>query len=151
MAVIGAEVDVVFYNLIHQLAGSPSKDGGVQRRHGLRQQFLVAQRIAPGFLGEIPPDEAFREVRCYDLTRSGFSFFLAAPPDFEVLVAAFGWPPSVIHVGAKVVHQREVLLHPSGLVQPLSNPSSRSREAPADRSATALVLVGCRFLQRLGE
>jgi hypothetical protein len=152
MAAVGSEVDVVFYNLIHQLAEVPSKGGVVERRHGLRKQFLVTQRIAPGYRAEMPPDEALIEVRCYDLTRSGFSFLVPTPPDFNVLVAAFGWPPSVIYVAAEVLHCRDVLLHRSGRVELLDNRSGQPRrESSANRSATAMVLVGCRFLQRLGQ
>jgi hypothetical protein len=152
MAILGNEADVMFFNVIHQLVGSPDKEGPVERREGLRQPFLVVQRIAPGFHQEIPPDSAFMEIRCHDLTQSGFSFLLPQAPDFDRLVAALGRPPSVIHVAAEVLHCSEVRVYPSGAVEGIENwVSPASAEARQGQPSKRMVLVGCRFIRRLGD
>jgi hypothetical protein len=149
MAALGYEPDVIFYNLIHQLVGGPQK-GDADRRQGLRHACLATQWIAPGYCGEVPPEAAFIEVRCQDLTGSGFSFFLDEPPDFSRLVAAFGRPPSLVHVAAEVLHWSEVIVYPSGLVEPRGDRAGHVRHQSADGQAgRPMVLVGCRFVAKL--
>jgi hypothetical protein len=152
MAVQSNDPDVVFYNLIHQLVGSPQNDEDSDRRQGMRQPFLVRQRIAPGYSGEMPPESAFVEVQCHDLTRRGFSFFLSSPPTFDRLVAAFGRVPAVIHVAAEVSHCADVFLHPSGFVEPRGDRAAHAcYRGPDGQIARPVVLVGCRFVEKLGH
>jgi hypothetical protein len=152
MAALSSESDVVFYNLIHQLVGAPPKDCAGEQRQGQRQAFLAKQWIAPGYTHEPPPESAWIEVRCHDLTGGGFSFFLAEPPTFERLLVAFGRPPSLVHVTARVTHCKDVLLYPSGLIEQREGRAAHVRyQAPDGQEGKPMVLVGCKFLRKLGR
>jgi len=122
----------------------------VERRDHPRRAFAAIQRIAPYSGCEFPVDSEFFEVRCHDLTQSGFSFFLPDTPDFSSLVAAFGTSPNVIWVGAEVRHCKHVLRHPSGLVEYLGDRAGRVGDPKAGGEVpTPMILVGCRFTRRL--
>ena len=147
---LDSTIDADFYRLIHQLAGTPREDDPSERRGQHRQAFSTVQRIAPHPGPGFPPDSEFFEVRCHDLTRSGFSFFLPAPPDFTALVAAFGTPPHLIYVGAEVRHSDRVLRHPSGLVEHVGGGAGAvAYQSVEGNIPTPLILVGCRFTRRM--
>lgn len=144
------EIDASFYQLIHQLAGPQLSDDPVERRGTARRPFPAFHRIAPHRGPEFPEDGEFIEVLCHDLTRAGFSFFLPGPPDFDSLVAVFGSPPEEICTGAEVLHSDRVLLYPSGLVEHIDDQTGHSGNPPvAGEVPTPMVLVGCRFTERL--
>lgn len=147
-----AQIDASFYQLIHQLVGpSLKQDEKAERRGRQRYRFWTRQLVAPWDGGPVPLDEEFGYVQCYDLTCAGFSFFLPAEPTYTSLVAAFGQPPTMIYVGAQVAHCARVLLHASGLVEHIDGARAGhvSYRSPDGQPATPLVLVGCRFVERL--
>ena len=144
------EIDVNFYNLIHQQVGSVVSDRISDRRDKRRQPFAAFQRIAVRRGERVPDESEFVPVRCNDLTRNGFSFFLPTQPDFHSLVAAFGNPSEVIYVAAEVSHYSDVLLYSSGVVQPIDDSGADVDDRdPSGGTATPMVLVGCRFTERL--
>ena len=150
MTIRDSEIDADFYNLIHQLAGSAEDGPAAERRGDRRQPFRSAQRIAIRRGPGIPDESQFIEVRCHDLTRRGFSFVLPSQPDFDSLVAAFGTPPEVIYVAARVAHCDDVLVYSSGLVQRVADRDQHvGHQDRHGRTATPVVLVGCRFTERL--
>jgi len=144
------QIDAGFYNLIHQLAGTERWHPASERRGGARQPFESTQRIALRRGPELPDDSEFVEVHCSDLTRQGFSFFLPSRPTFDVLVAAFGSPPNLIYLAARVSRWENVVVDAAGNRHFLERQSDRRRHALlAEPGATPMVLVGCRFTDRL--
>jgi len=145
-----SQIDADFYRLIHRLAVTEDRSGRKNRRSSDRRPFFANHRIAPVRGEEFPEDSAFIPVRCYNLTRSGFSFFLPERPDFTRLVAAFGSGDEALFVGAGVIHCQDVLIHELGAVEFFGQSRRRneSRKRVAD-SGTPMVLVGCRFTERL--
>lgn len=145
-------VDADFYRLVHQLMGDSLREKKLERRGRKRYRFWANQWIAPWDRGAMPSDEAFFEVQCYDLTRGGFSFFLPARPEFDSLVVAFGVPPRMIYLGAEVAHWARVWLHASGEVEKIEEPAAPFTHSGRDgREVRSMVLVGCRFIQRLED
>ena len=150
MAPLGNELDADFFNLIHQLAGAAGEDGPAERRRERRRSFLSSQRIAPRRGPGVPDESQFFEVPCHDLSRGGFSFFFASRPDFDSLAVAFGTPPEVIYMAAEVAHCEDVLVDSSGEVLPARGPGEQFDPQDLDRrTATPMVMVGCRFNERL--
>lgn len=147
-----SDIDANFYRLIHQMVGPQLRDEPAERRDGARRPFGGVQRIAPRRGTYFPADDEFVEVRCYDLTRAGFSFFLPIRPDFDKLVAAFGTPPEVLYVAADVSRCDDVLVYPSGQVEHIHGRADRAAGQDA-RSHTArpMILVFCRFTERLAR
>jgi len=146
------EIDASLYQLINQLAGPQLSDDPVELRRAVRRPFLALHRIAPRRGPEIPDEGEFVKVLCHDLTQGGFSFFLPRPPDFSSLVAVFGSPLGEIWAGAEVRHFEHVLLYPSGLVEHVHDqPGHSGSAAPGGANPTPMVLVGCRFTERLQE
>lgn len=142
-----SKVDAGFYDLVYQFTGSPRED---DQRRLRRQPFPVKQWIAPRSRPGFPRRSEFVEVLCHDLTSEGFSFFLDDFPDFESLVAALGRPPKLVYVSAAVVHASEVLVYPSGRVKPMRGRARHvSYEAPDGAIGTPMVLVGCRFIDKI--
>jgi hypothetical protein len=146
-----ADTDVVFYNFVHQLVGGLRREESQDRRDRWRQRFAAVQRIAPGFHQGIPPDSAFIEVTCYDLTQNGFSFLLPRPPTFKRLMAAFGPPASAIYLAAEVAHSSDVIVWPSGRTETADDCDSALNHSAEDEPGVPMTLVGCRFIRRLGE
>ncbi len=97
-----------------------------EQRASPRLGYGFRQQIAPIYGGALPQKKDFRYVRCHDISRSGFSFYLSEPPDYENLVIALGSPPQLNYLTARV---------------------ARVGEEPRE-SGTACV-VGCRFTGRL--
>lgn len=152
MAALENEIDVNFYNLIHELVGFPGQDDSGERRGAERKPFPSMQRIAQRRGPGIPEASEFIEVKCHDLTRRGFSFLLPSQPNFHAVVAAFGTPPKVIYVAARVSHYHHVLVYPSGLVKRMEDRAVQvGSEDLRSQSATPMVLVGCRFTERLSQ
>ena len=150
MAGLGSEIDANFYNLVHQLAAVSRQRATEDRRGRRRHSFQSIQRIALPRGAGVPDEAEFIEVQCHDLTREGFSFLLPSRPTFESIVAAFGAPPEAIYVLAKVTRAVDVLVSVSGSVQPTTGQSDRAgRGAASDSTAQPMVLVGCRFVERL--
>lgn len=143
-------VDASFYNLIHQIVMSDRGGQYSDRRSGKRQPFSSTQRIALRRGSEFPAESEFVAVECHDLTRNGFSFFLPNEPDFDSLVAAFGSPPEVIYVAARVARCSDVLLDSSGRIEYVENGFQETGARDfRGRTATPMVMVGCEFVERL--
>jgi len=145
-----SEVDASFYQLIHQLLSSQRERARSERRGRRRKRFQANQRIAPLRGSRFPDDSEFFTVRCYDLTRAGFSFFMSMRPDFTALVAEFGAPPNTIYVVAEVRRCSTVLVHRSGLVEHIEGRASHvSYQGPKGEYISPMILVGCRLVARL--
>ncbi len=156
MATLEQNADAAFFNLMHHfLAASPKGESTVardepeaERRCKSRRPFRLAQWIAPGFSWEMPPESAWIEVRCYDLTQCGFSFFLDEKPTFERLVARFG-STEPIHVAAQVNNWRPVLVDGLGgiIESGTQTAGTISIVCPIEKR----VLVGCQLLRRFAD
>ena len=144
-----SEIDANFYRLIHELVGPQPEEASAERRRAQRHPFPVDQWIAPRHGPAFPADSQFLKVRCHDLTAGGFSFLFRHVPDFDRLVAAFGHPPNLLYVDATVRHCHKVLVSPLGDVWPVDDPTAEPGCEGPHSDATPMVLVGCRFTQRL--
>ena len=144
-----SDIDANFYRLIHGLVGSQLKDEPAERRRSARRPFSVVQRIAPRRGPGVPQDHEFVEVRCHDLTRAGFTFFLPIRPDFTSLVAGFGTPPQLLYVAADVTRCDSVLVHASGEVEHIGQQADGAAKDPQSDTATPMILVSCQFTERL--
>jgi hypothetical protein len=140
------QIDADFFNLIHRIVGERKMEEESDRRAHRRQPFTTWQRVAPRTGRRIPDPSEFVEVTCHDLTQSGFSFLVSHRPSFRELVAEFGSPPEVIRVEAEVTRCTDVLVDTDGRVEYLGGICC---ERPRQRAGTPMVLVGCRFTQRL--
>ncbi|MEI8375059.1 MAG: hypothetical protein WCJ35_19715 [Planctomycetota bacterium] len=149
----GQETDATFFNLMHHfLAVSHKGEGDVVRdepeaeqRYESRRAFRLIQRIATGYCWEVPPESAWIDVRCHDLTKGGFSFFLDERPTFERLVAKFR-SAEPIFVAARVHYWRPVLVDGwGGIIEP--NTSSVGTISTGRRTESKF-LIGCQFLRR---
>lgn len=151
---IDSEVDASFYNLVHKLIDADQSEATLERRESPRRPFASTQRIAIRRGDEVPTESDFVEVRCHDLTRQGFSFFLPTQPDFTSLVAALESSPKPIYLAAEVVRCSAVLVYSSGIVERMDHPTDSEDpdvdyESLRGQTATPMVLVGCRFTERL--
>jgi hypothetical protein len=152
MASFAQDADAAFYNLMHYFLAATRKDestgreeGGVEERNESRRAFRLTQRIAPGYGWEVPPESAWIDVSCYDLTKGGFSFFLEEKPNFDRLLALFH-SPEPIYVAARVHHYRSVLVDAKGGIL---EPGDLSSGAESHiRRTESKFLVGCQFLRR---
>jgi hypothetical protein len=52
----------------------------------------------------MPDTDAFREVRCRDLSSHGFSFETLSIPNYKHLLIAFGKGDDLIYLVAEIVH-----------------------------------------------
>jgi len=125
MSHLGRSADADLYNLMHEMAKLVPGKEGAERRREPRSDFPSVERIAPMRGSNVPDESEFFEVKCRDLTRNGFSFFLSDRPDFDSLVVALATPPETIYVVAEVTHSNRV------------------------QSDTPKFAVGCRFVRRM--
>ena len=131
-----------------ELLGDP-RWGGEERRVCYRRRFFALQRIAPYDGSRIPEESEFLCVESRDLTSQGVSFLFPTHPDFRSVVVAFGEPPMHSQVVAEIVHSTDVVVYPSGLVEPVRDrqPASQCHHAETGEGKP-MVLVGCRFIER---
>lgn len=80
------------------------EDEAEDRRRQQRRTFPYVQSIAPLANGEPPRSSEFRNVRCRDISGSGFSFVVNEEPTFKNLVVVFGSRPNMLYMKAAVVH-----------------------------------------------
>lgn len=92
--------------LIELQTDSAASRAGDGVQDGASKPFPYVQRLAPWEGGRLPPHRAFFEVRCQDISATGFSFLLNHRPSFERLVVGFGPGVSRIYIVAEV---REVV------------------------------------------
>ena len=126
MGDIRSQVDAGFFELVHKMTGPLRVSADGERRQGRRQLFSITHRIAPYDGRRFPEESDFFEVRCRDLTGSGFSFLMDEQPYFSQLVAELGEGPNVIYVVAEIVRMFDLLLFQSGLTEPLGNRARHS-------------------------
>ncbi len=150
MAGLQNEVDAGFFNLIHRLSSSAEPKGAAGSGGGRSDAALAKPRIAPQRGQEIPSESEYDEVQCCDLTRSGFSFLFPRRPNFDSLVAAFGTPPEVIYIAARVTRCEPALVDASGRLLNVEDSAAESdAEVPGERAPLPMVLVHCHFVERL--
>ena len=90
-----------------------------------RLRFDSIQRVAPLSNGKKPNPGDFIPVRCRDISRGGFSFYLDERPDFTQIVVLVCDNQKCIYLTAQVVYVHEL-----------------------DNQEKGRFLVGCRFLGR---
>lgn len=96
--------DLDFFNMVHRLVEheeSP-RDGRMHDRY----PYPRMQLMAPMFGGRLPDPAAFREVRCFDLSATGFSYLSPTAPESGDLVIVLGTSPNLTYFKAEVVHER---------------------------------------------
>ena len=152
MSFTANEIDAQFFQMIHQLIKSQRRS---ERRGHPRDTFTSTQRIALLRDDKTPEEKDFFDVRCNDLTPSGFSFFINEKPDFEQLVIAFEGSSGMIHIHAEVRHSRKVLLFAdSGRVEAFDYQAGcneyydTKRKSAVREEGTPVFLVGCCFTGR---
>ncbi len=124
MPSLEAEIDAHFYELIHKLVTTDSSEDQPERRGHPRETFSAIHKVAPYDGKRIPQPSDFVDVRCHDLARGGFSYLSAIRPTSTSLIIAFGVPPDITSVEARVVHMSDVLQFPStGLLDKIDNPN----------------------------
>ena len=144
MAGLQSEIDAGFFNLIHRLSGA----GRAQQAAGPGAH--ARPRIAPQRGPEIPGESEYQAVQCCDLTRKGFSFLYPRRPNFESLLVAFGTPPDVIHIAARVAQCEPALVDSSGHLLSVGNSTAEGEaEVSGERAPLPTVLVHCNFVERL--
>ncbi len=74
------------------------------RRGEARFTFTASQRVAPCAADKLPTLGEFVSVRCYDLSRKGFSYLLPQPPAYEAILAELTLPNQRVYVRARVAH-----------------------------------------------
>ena len=153
MPSIEAEIDVHFYELVHKLLGSDSAEDQPDRRYHPREPFSSIHRVAPYDRLNLPQPADFIGVCCHDLARGGFSYLTAIRPTSTHLIAAFGIPPDVNSMEARVVRSIDVLQYPStGLVEEIGDPKGPVQyEGPNGEIGVPLILVSCKFIRRLKD
>ncbi len=119
-SIVATGIDIsVQWNLMR---GSELSDGAKDRRSQPRRLYPYYQLIAPLVEGTTMDKHAFSEVRCCDISASGFSFISVIVPQHRAFVVAFGTPPSLTYVTAEVV-----------------------RISPIEADGTTTNLIGCRY------
>lgn len=103
-----------------------NSDQPVDRRKDSRTEYSNRVRIAYFRHGRAPLDAEFLEVQCYNLSRSGFSFWSFAAREEKELLVVFGDPPNEIRVKARVIHNEAT-----------------------QQDGKLRTLVGCEFLERM--
>jgi hypothetical protein len=147
VATHGNAVDAGFFKLVHQQAIACRTDD--ERRDQARSPFVSLQRVAVRRGRGIPDDAEFMPVQCRDLSCRGFSFLLPERPAFQAVVVAFGPPEDSIYLAARVSHCADVWVESSGDLRPTMIRNRQPSGLPPFVNAEPMVLVGCRFLERL--
>jgi PAS domain S-box-containing protein len=96
------------------------------RRRTHRKDFPYFQLIGPIHNGRLPTADEYQEVRCRDISPTGFSYIAQVPPNFQELVVSLGAYPSQMYLTAEIIHV------------------NRHREYGQN-----LVLVGCQYTSRI--
>jgi hypothetical protein len=98
---------------------------GAERRRHPRLDFFGSQWIAPFSGGALPEQAVFLEVRCLDVSTSGFSFATSERPDFRSIIIRFQVGGAPMYLTARIVDCR-----------------------PYDAAGVSSFRVGCEFTGR---
>jgi hypothetical protein len=99
-------IDVEAVEFLSQIVGGLGPTLG-DRRRSERRPFPSTQNVAPVDRDGLPPTFAFTPVLCYDLSRTGISFFWPTEPTFKSVVLALSNGERTMHLMAGVRHFRE--------------------------------------------
>jgi hypothetical protein len=151
MPSIEAELDAHFYELIHRLVNSDSAKDQHDRRGHPRESFSSIHKVAPYDGSNLPQPTDFVDVCCRDLARGGFSYLSPIRPASTNLIVAFGIPPDITCMVARVARTADVLQYTStGLLEEISDPNGPIQyQGPNGEMGVPLVLVNCQFVCRL--
>ncbi len=153
MPSVEAEIDAHFYELIHKLVTTDLSEDEPERRNHPRETFSAIHKVAPYDGKRLPQPSDFADIRCHDLARGGLSYLSANRPASTDLIVAFGVPPDITCVEARVVHMSDVLQFPStGVLEKIDNPNEPIQyRGPNGELGVPLVLVSCQFVRRLKD
>ena len=133
------------YQVAHEILTS-SPIPGEERRGAPRHPFANRQWIAPYDGSHFPDQSEFSQVRCRDLSRTGFSFVVSEKPDFSSLVVYLGDPPNHIPMAAEVVRSCRVRLLGGGHIEMIDDEAG---DGNSDEVTGQTILVGCQFKGRV--
>jgi hypothetical protein len=105
--------------------GDDNGKASERRAHG-RRAYPYLQAVAPVNGDQMPDKRMFREVRCRDISRQGFSFLSPVKPEPKHIVVAFGSPPNLLYLLAEIVHV-----------------------SPTEFNSVRVFHVGCRYVRRV--
>jgi hypothetical protein len=121
--------DAKFFQVVHDLTRQGGEPGHSSERRGRqRRPYPYYQFVAPFRDSQMPPPEAFQQVRCHDISTGGFSYFTPHLPDHDVIVAAFGTAPDFTYLTAQIRYAKRVT-----------------------QGARAMFQIGCQFLGRIDD
>ena len=95
----------------------------LERRTSIRSDYSCGALLATYDGRSFPPDSAYREIDCRNVSRKGFAFFCFVKPMFSFVVVKLRGTESDIFVSARVVRFQQL--------------------------SVGKYIVGCQFLQRL--
>ena len=81
---------------------------GLERRGSICSDYSRRTLLATYDGRNFPPDSAFREIDCQDISRKGFAFYCFAKPMFSYVVVEFKGTESDIFVSGRVVRFRQL-------------------------------------------
>jgi hypothetical protein len=100
--------DASFFSLVHHVlrAHPPGQAGGSEadRYRSARMQY-----VAPYLDGRFPDPSQFEQVRCHDLSLSGFSYLIENRPDYDQVIVALGTAPLIL-MSARVTRQAPTMV-----------------------------------------
>ena len=133
------------YEIAHRILTS-SPVPGQERREAPRHPFVTRQWIAPYDGSSFPEESAFFQVRCHDLSQTGFSFVVPEKPGFSFLVISLGEPPNQMHMAARIVRCCRITLLGGGHIEIIDDETGGG---DLDQETDQTFLVGCEFKGRL--
>jgi len=101
--VVDCDIDDQIAEILKELRSEAEPS---ERRRAPRRTYAVNQLVAPYIGWKVPPEPAFCEVPCIDISTGGISFIWPTEPDFEHVVVALGKPPKQVCLSARVVSSR---------------------------------------------
>ena len=151
MPSIEAEIDAHFYQLIHKMVNLELAEDHPDRRAHPRSPFSSIHKVAPYDGSNLPQPTDFIDICCHDLARGGFSYLTPIRPTSTNLIAAFGIPPDITCMEARIVRAADVLQYPStGLLEKIGDPNGPIEyRGPNGEMGVPLVFVSCEFVRRL--
>ncbi len=116
--------DASFFSLAHHVLHA-HRSAIADPNQADRHRYTCLQCVAPFVDGRMPESSQFKQVRCHDLSLTGFSYLSDEPPGCEQVIVALGSGPFIL-VSARVVHH-----------------------SPTFVEGTKSNIVGCQFVARI--